>query len=109
MALWSQLMEKKLSIHLQDERKLSGMLHGFDLFYNFVVNEVQEVTNLAQNYLLGTAVSTKLWLLVAFLDSDPLFIPHRLYASDIMSVETWEPIQNATQGDSSPNQKLRMN
>jgi small nuclear ribonucleoprotein G len=49
-------MDKKLFIHLQGGRKVSGTLRGYDLFLNLVVDDAQEETTPAQRHPIGTVV-----------------------------------------------------
>lgn len=56
----SQFMDKKLFVHLQGGRKVSGILRGYDLFLNLVIDEALEETTPAQKHPIGTVVSTSL-------------------------------------------------
>ena len=49
-------MDKKLFVHLQGGRKVSGTLRGYDLFLNLVIDEALEETNPAQKHPIGTVV-----------------------------------------------------
>ena len=49
-------MDKKLFIHLQGGRKVSGTLRGYDLFLNLVIDDAQEETTPAQRHPIGTVV-----------------------------------------------------
>lgn len=49
-------MDKKLFIHLQGGRKVSGTLRGYDLFLNLVIDDGVEETALAQKIPIGTVV-----------------------------------------------------
>ena len=49
-------MDKKLFIHLQGGRKVSGTLRGYDLFLNLVVEDAIEETTPTQKHPIGTAV-----------------------------------------------------
>ena len=49
-------MDKKLFIHLQGGRKVSGILRGYDLFLNLVIDDATEETTPAQKHPLGTVV-----------------------------------------------------
>jgi small nuclear ribonucleoprotein G len=51
-----QFMDKKLFIHLQGGRKVSGTLRGYDLFLNLVIDEAIEETVPAQKNPIGTVV-----------------------------------------------------
>ena len=50
-------MDKKLFIHLQGGRKVSGTLRGFDIFLNLVLDDVIEETTPAQKHPIGNVVS----------------------------------------------------
>jgi small nuclear ribonucleoprotein G len=49
-------MDKKLFIHLQGGRKVSGVLRGYDLFLNLVIDDALEETMAAQKHPIGTVV-----------------------------------------------------
>ena len=51
-----QFMDKKLFIHLQGGRKVSGVLRGYDLFLNLVIDDALEETTPAQKLPIGTVV-----------------------------------------------------
>jgi small nuclear ribonucleoprotein G len=51
-------MDKKLFIHLQGGRKISGILRGFDIFLNLVVDDALEETVAASKHPIGTVVSS---------------------------------------------------
>lgn len=55
--LHSQFMDKRLFIHLQGGRKVSGTLRGFDIFLNLVIDDAIEETTPAQKTSIGTVVS----------------------------------------------------
>lgn len=50
-------MDKKLFIHLQGGRKVSGVLRGYDIFLNLVVDEAVEETVAASKHPIGMIVS----------------------------------------------------
>jgi small nuclear ribonucleoprotein (snRNP)-like protein len=55
-------MDKRLFVHLQGGRKVSGTLRGYDLFLNLVIDDAQEETTPAQRHPIGTVVrSMSLW------------------------------------------------
>lgn len=49
-------MDKRLFIHLQGNRKVSGTLRGFDIFLNLVIDDAFEETTPAQKTPMGTVV-----------------------------------------------------
>jgi len=50
-------MDKKLFVHLQGGRKVSGVLRGYDLFLNLVIDDAVEESTPAQKHPIGTVVS----------------------------------------------------
>jgi len=53
----TQFMDKKLFVHLQGGRKVSGVLRGYDLFLNLVIDDAVEESTPAQKHPIGTVVS----------------------------------------------------
>ncbi|KAF4574775.1 hypothetical protein EYR36_006125 [Pleurotus pulmonarius] len=51
-----KFIDKKLFIHLQGGRKVSGTLRGYDLFLNLVIDDALEETTPAQKHPIGTVV-----------------------------------------------------
>lgn len=49
-------MDKRLFVHLQGGRKVSGTLRGYDLFLNLVLDDALEETTPAQKHPIGTVV-----------------------------------------------------
>ncbi|KAG2158867.1 uncharacterized protein EDB93DRAFT_1334303 [Suillus bovinus] len=49
-------MDKKLFVHLQGGRKVSGTLRGYDLFLNLVIDDALEESTPAQKHPIGTVV-----------------------------------------------------
>ena len=49
-------MDKRLFVHLQGGRKVSGTLRGYDLFLNLVIDDAFEETTPAQKHPIGTVV-----------------------------------------------------
>lgn len=49
-------MDKRLFIHLQGGRRISGVLRGFDIFLNLVVDDATEETTPADKHQLGQVV-----------------------------------------------------
>ena len=68
-------MDKKLFVHLQGGRKVSGILRGYDLFLNLVIDDALEETNPAQKHPIGTVVSS---LSAAASDEGPSHAHHVL-------------------------------
>jgi small nuclear ribonucleoprotein G len=50
-------MDKRLFIQVQGGRKVSGVLRGFDIFLNIVLDDSMEETMAGQKNLLGQVVS----------------------------------------------------
>ncbi|KAI5125030.1 hypothetical protein M0805_007454 [Coniferiporia weirii] len=51
-----KFMDKKLFVHLQGGRKVSGTLRGFDLFLNLVLDDAADESTPAQKHPIGTIV-----------------------------------------------------
>ncbi|THH03593.1 hypothetical protein EW145_g6159 [Phellinidium pouzarii] len=51
-----KFMDKRLFIHLQGGRKVSGILRGYDLFLNLVVDDASEESTPAQKHPIGTVI-----------------------------------------------------
>lgn len=51
-----KFMDKKLFVHIQGGRKVSGTLRGFDIFLNLVLDDAQDESVPAQKAPLGTVV-----------------------------------------------------
>jgi len=49
-------MDKRIFVHLQGGRKVSGTLRGFDIFLNLVVDDAFEETVPAQKKPIGQVV-----------------------------------------------------
>ena len=54
-------MDKKLFVHLQGGRKVSGTLRGYDLFLNLVIDDAMEESTPAQKHPIGTVVRSFLF------------------------------------------------
>lgn len=65
-------MDKKLFVHLQGGRKVSGTLRGYDIFLNLVIDDAIEETTPAQKHPIGTVVRV-LMTASHFFQSDFLF------------------------------------
>ena len=63
---FQQFMDKRLFIHLQGGRKVSGALRGYDLFLNLVIDDALEETTPAQKHPIGTVVRIFLFLLMIY-------------------------------------------
>jgi small nuclear ribonucleoprotein (snRNP)-like protein len=61
-------MDKKLFVHLQGGRKVSGTLRGYDLFLNLVLDDALEESTPAQRHPIGTVVSA-VFVHSSYLDS----------------------------------------
>ncbi|KAK7060291.1 hypothetical protein VNI00_001056 [Paramarasmius palmivorus] len=59
-----KFMDKKLFVHLQGGRKVSGTLRGYDLFLNLVIDDALEETTPGQKHPIGTVVSVADFLAV---------------------------------------------
>lgn len=71
-------MDKKLFVHLQGGRKVSGVLRGYDLFLNLVIDDALEETTPAEKYPIGTVVCNET---SGNCDGRALnFLPTRLFA-----------------------------
>jgi small nuclear ribonucleoprotein (snRNP)-like protein len=57
-------MDKKLFVHLQGGRKVSGTLRGYDLFLNLVLDDALEESTPAQRHPIGTVVSIIAFILI---------------------------------------------
>ncbi|KAF5333292.1 hypothetical protein D9611_002224 [Ephemerocybe angulata] len=51
-----KFMDKKLFVHLQGGRKVSGVLRGYDIFLNLVLDDAVEETTPAQKHPIGQVV-----------------------------------------------------
>lgn len=63
-------MDKKLFIHLQGGRKVSGVLRGYDLFLNLVIDDALEETTAAQKLPIGTVVCYYICIQMIIADSN---------------------------------------
>jgi len=70
-------MDKKLFVHLQGGRKVSGILRGYDLFLNLVIDDAQEETTPAQRHPIGTIVRC---VIPGFLPSMSVDVANRSFA-----------------------------
>jgi small nuclear ribonucleoprotein G len=81
-----QFMDKKLFVHLQGGRKVSGILRGYDLFLNLVLDDCLEESTAAQKFPIGTVVSLQFintW-------SIHLIISQVIRGNSVTSMETLE-------------------
>jgi len=51
-----KFMDKRIFVHLQGGRKVSGTLRGFDIFLNLVIDDAFEETVPAQKKSIGQVV-----------------------------------------------------
>ncbi|KIO32755.1 hypothetical protein M407DRAFT_241242 [Tulasnella calospora MUT 4182] len=51
-----KFMDKRLFVTLQGDRKVSGVLRGFDIFLNLVIDDAVEETSPGQKTPMGTIV-----------------------------------------------------
>ena len=85
-------MDKKLFVHLQGGRKVSGTLRGYDLFLNLVIDDALEETNPAQKHPIGTVVCSLYELMYRrALFSCPS--PQVIRGNSVTSMETLEAIR----------------
>ncbi|KAF8681470.1 hypothetical protein RHS04_03034 [Rhizoctonia solani] len=67
-----KFMDKRLFIHLQGGRKISGVLRGFDIFLNLVVDDAVEETVPAEKHPIGQVeTASPRWKHSNLLDSGP--------------------------------------
>jgi small nuclear ribonucleoprotein G len=59
LVLTSQYMDRRVFIHLNAGRQVSGVLRGFDMFLNLVVEQAFEEMGAGERKPIGTTVS--LW------------------------------------------------
>ncbi|RXK37340.1 small nuclear ribonucleoprotein G [Tremella mesenterica] len=52
-----KFMDRKLYLHLQGGRAVSGILRGYDMFLNLVVDNAFEELGGGKRQLIGTTVS----------------------------------------------------
>ena len=83
-------MDKRLFVHLQGGRKVSGTLRGYDLFLNLVLDDAQEETTPAQRHPMGTVVRAIDFCL--FLLQTDYFV-QVIRGSSVTSMETLEAIR----------------
>ncbi|KZS97641.1 like-Sm ribonucleo protein [Sistotremastrum niveocremeum HHB9708] len=51
-----KFMDKRVFVHLQGGRKVSGTLRGFDIFLNLVIDDGVEETTPTEKHQIGTVV-----------------------------------------------------
>jgi small nuclear ribonucleoprotein G len=83
-------MDKKLFVHLQGGRKVSGVLRGYDLFLNLVIDDALEETTPAQKHPIGTVVSTISTLIAHMVTHFTLQV---IRGNSVTSMETLEAIR----------------
>lgn len=74
-------MDKKLFVHLQGGRKVSGVLRGYDLFLNLVLDDALEETTPAQKHPIGTVVRLVLGVLRFCVTHILLLLPRSFVAT----------------------------
>jgi small nuclear ribonucleoprotein G len=84
-------MDKKLFVHLQGGRKVSGVLRGYDLFLNLVIDDALEETTPAQKHPIGTVVSAFAALTVRVLTRSILQV---IRGNSVTSMETLESMRS---------------
>ena len=79
-------MDKRLFIQVQGGRKVSGILRGYDIFLNIVLDEATEETNPAQKNQIGQVVSAH--SMVGFRVADLVFLGgvNRSYEETVCSL-----------------------
>lgn len=78
-------------IHLQGGRKVSGILRGYDLFLNLVIDEALEETTPAQKHPIGTVVRPLLVDITAiYLNMSHIQV---IRGNSVTSMETLEAIR----------------
>lgn len=85
-----QFMDKKLFVHLQGGRKVSGVLRGYDLFLNLVLDDCLEESTAAQKFPIGTVVSLEL---ATKIESSKLSF-QVIRGNSITSMETLEAVRS---------------
>lgn len=53
-----QFLDKKVTAHMQGGRRATGLLRGYDVFLNIVLDDATEDTNPAQKHELGQIVGS---------------------------------------------------
>jgi small nuclear ribonucleoprotein G len=86
----AQFMDKKMFVHLQGGRKVSGTLRGYDLFLNLVIDDAVEESTPAQKHPLGTVVSSL--VLEGTFESHPGAF-QVVRGSSVTSMETLEAVR----------------
>lgn len=52
-------MDKRILIHVQGGRKVTGVLRGFDIFLNLVVDDASDESTAGDKKSIGMVVSTQ--------------------------------------------------
>lgn len=87
-------MDKKLFVHLQGGRKVSGTLRGYDLFLNLVLDDALEESTPAQKHPIGTVVSRdRLWMRSNLPDCVPDYLVQVIRGNSVTSMETLEALR----------------
>ena len=86
-------MDKKLFVHLQGGRKVSGTLRGYDLFLNLVIDDALEETNPAQKHPIGTVVRLVSSYPASYACPYLFMSPQVIRGNSVTSMETLEAIR----------------
>lgn len=73
-----EFMDRRLFIHIQGGRQVSGILRGFDMFLNLVVDQAYEELGAGQRKPAGMVVSAVFFRLVPALTPPPPGHPRQL-------------------------------
>ena len=87
----TQFMDKKLFVHLQGGRKVSGTLRGYDIFLNLVIDDAVEETTPGQKHPIGTVVCLDAVLLVVLRLTK---LEQVIRGNSVTSMETLEAIRS---------------
>jgi small nuclear ribonucleoprotein G len=81
-------MDKKLFVHLQGGRKVSGTLRGYDLFLNLVIDDAVEESTPAQKHPIGTVVCNITSSVLTFSNDHQV-----IRGNSVTSMETLESVR----------------
>jgi small nuclear ribonucleoprotein G len=57
-------MDKRLSLQLNGNRKVTGVLRGFDPFMNIVLDETVEEVSATEKHNIGMVVKYRLYVMI---------------------------------------------